>query len=253
MDVKDADYFNQSLQIRMAYKISGFSYEDTSQWERTLQNCTSLIFGRHTELHEISNIGFLEHYFKFAAYNRLAGRANVKNAVFTSIDVMFTGDATTNRIYRHTIDIQNLSGNIIGLTLWNDMATNFNIHEYGSMEKPVVIVVSSYWVSRYSGLQLSGTSATHCYLDPNIPETYQIKHLHEQVTDTTPIQNVNNQRYEDSEQEKTRNCFPLAVLLEVYPQNYQRVRFTSKASIYKINTQKSGTTKNAQLTERKSY
>ncbi|GJW22093.1 DNA helicase [Tanacetum coccineum] len=72
-------------------------------------------------------------------------------------------DATTNRIRRRTIDIQNLSGNIIGLTLWNEMATDFNIHEYKSMEKPGVIAFTSYWVSRYNG-----TSATRCYLNPNI-------------------------------------------------------------------------------------
>ncbi|GJT82783.1 probable UDP-3-O-acyl-N-acetylglucosamine deacetylase 2, mitochondrial isoform X1 [Tanacetum coccineum] len=45
--------------------------------------------------------------------------------------------------------------------------------------------------------------------------------LRHELTDTSPFLNVNNQRYEDPEQEKTRNCFPLATLLEVNPQNYQ--------------------------------
>ncbi|GKB09432.1 hypothetical protein Tco_0837744 [Tanacetum coccineum] len=44
---------------------------------------------------------------------------------------------------------------------------------------------------------------------------------HEQLTDTTPFQNVNNQRYEDLEQERTINRCPLATLLEVNTQNYQ--------------------------------
>ncbi|GJV29924.1 nucleic acid-binding, OB-fold protein [Tanacetum coccineum] len=65
--------------------------------------------------------------------------------------VRTSGDATTNRIQRRTIDIQNLSGNIIGHTLWNEMATDFDLPEYESMEKPVVITVSSCWVTRYNG------------------------------------------------------------------------------------------------------
>ncbi|GJS45822.1 nucleic acid-binding, OB-fold protein [Tanacetum coccineum] len=124
---------------------------------------------------------------------------------------------------------------MIGLTLWNEMASNFDIRTYEQMEKPFMIVVASCCVTRYNGLPLSWTSATHYYLNPNIPETYQIREMHTQATDATPILDVQSQRHE---QEKTRNHFPLAVLLEVDPQNYQRVRFTTEATIYKINSLK---------------
>ncbi|GJS91734.1 DNA helicase [Tanacetum coccineum] len=68
-----------------------------------------------------------------------------------------------------------------------------------------------------TGLQLSGTSATHYYFNPNKPETYHIKQQHELSTSTTPFFTFNNQRYVDLNQERTRNCFPLATLLEVDP------------------------------------
>nr|GFA49305.1 nucleic acid-binding, OB-fold protein [Tanacetum cinerariifolium] len=35
-----------------------------------------------------------------------------------------------------------------------------------------------------------------------------------------------------------RNRFPLAVLREIDPQNYQRVRFTTQATIYSISVQR---------------
>nr|GEV26095.1 hypothetical protein [Tanacetum cinerariifolium] len=54
----------------------------------------------------------------------------------------------------------------------------------------------------------------------------------------TPLLDIKNQRDEDLEKERTRNRFPLSVHLEVDPKNYQRVRFTTQATIYKINTQK---------------
>ncbi|GJY07523.1 DNA helicase [Tanacetum coccineum] len=112
-------------------------------------------------------------------------------------------------------------GNTVVLTLWHEMALNFNVQEYEAMEKPVVITVSSCWVRRFNRIQLSGTSATHCYLNPNIPETYHIKQQYLKVADTIPILNIDHQRYQDLELEKNRNRFPLAVLFEIDPQNYQ--------------------------------
>ncbi|GKA58994.1 hypothetical protein Tco_0758307 [Tanacetum coccineum] len=178
MRFEDTDYFDQLLQLHTAYKISGFNCERTSPLERTLQNDTSLIFGKYIHLHPVPNIDFPEHYFNFAAYNELARRANVKNAVLTdyiarvrAISGVYTfGDTTTQRKYQRIIDIENL--------------------------RP------------------------------------------EQLPDTMPFLIVNNQPYEDLNQERTTNHFPLATLLEVNPQNYQRVRFTADATIYRINTKK---------------
>nr|GEU54513.1 hypothetical protein [Tanacetum cinerariifolium] len=53
--------------------------------------------------------------------------------------------------------------------------------------------------------------------------------------DKAPICSIQNQQYDDPEQEKTRNRFCLSVLMEVDTQNYQRARFTSEATIDKIN------------------
>ncbi|GJW40219.1 nucleic acid-binding, OB-fold protein, partial [Tanacetum coccineum] len=229
MDVKDSTYFNQLLHLRKAYRISGFSCEQTGLWERTLDNPTSLIFGRFIQLEEVHSDNFPEHYFNFASYNELAARVDVRNAVLTDyigriqvVNIIRTsGDATSNRTHRRIIDIQNLSGNTISLTLWHDMALNFNLKEYEAMERPVVIAVSSCWVRRFQRLQLSGTSATHYYLNPNIPETFHIKQIHQQLPEPQAMLNVDNQRYEDPEEEKFRNRFPLTTLFNVDPETYE--------------------------------
>ncbi|GKB30292.1 DNA helicase [Tanacetum coccineum] len=246
MDVKDTAYFDQLLQLHKAYRISGFSCEQTGLWERTLDNPTSLTFGKYIHLEEIPAEDFPEHYFNFASYNELAAKADLKNAILTDYigriqavsRIRTSGDATSNRIHRRIIDIQNLSGNTISLALWHDIAVNFNLQEYEALERPVVIAVSSCWVRRYHGLQLSSTSATHYYLNPNIPETFHIKQVHQQLPEPQVILNIENQRYENQEEEKTRNRFPLATIFDLDPQNYEGVRFTSEATIYKINTQK---------------
>ncbi|GJZ36361.1 hypothetical protein Tco_0582552 [Tanacetum coccineum] len=89
------------------------------------------------------------------------------------------------------------SRNTIGLALWNEMALEF-------------------------GLQLSGTFATHYYLNPNIPEAHQIRKMHTQLTYVVPILDIESQHFKDLKQERTRNRFPLSVQLGVNPQNYQR-------------------------------
>nr|GFA52519.1 DNA helicase [Tanacetum cinerariifolium] len=83
MDVKDIAYFDRLLQLHKAYRISGFSCEQTCLWERTLDNPTSLIFDRFIQLEEVPEEDFPEHYVNFASYNELAARADVKNAILT--------------------------------------------------------------------------------------------------------------------------------------------------------------------------
>nr|GEW28515.1 hypothetical protein [Tanacetum cinerariifolium] len=38
MNARDTDYFDQLLRLHKAYKISGFSCEETGKWEQTLDN-----------------------------------------------------------------------------------------------------------------------------------------------------------------------------------------------------------------------
>ncbi|GKB39653.1 DNA helicase [Tanacetum coccineum] len=66
----------------------------------------------------------------------------------------------------------------ISFTIWDDVASKFGMEAYGLMEKPVVIAASSCWVtSKYGGLQLTATTATHYSLNPNIPEVDNILNM----------------------------------------------------------------------------
>ncbi|GJZ43803.1 DNA helicase [Tanacetum coccineum] len=81
MDAKDTYYFDQLLQLHNAYRITGFSCEQTCPWERTLDNLVPLTFGKFITLQQIPNADFPEHYFNFAAYNELPPKVNAKNPV----------------------------------------------------------------------------------------------------------------------------------------------------------------------------
>ncbi|PWA82762.1 helitron helicase-like domain-containing protein [Artemisia annua] len=60
-----------------------------------------------------------------------------------------SGDSMTNRISRRNIEIQNLNGNTIIFTLWNEQAIGFPINLCRQIEQPPIIAVTSCWAKRF--------------------------------------------------------------------------------------------------------
>ncbi|GJX66387.1 DNA helicase [Tanacetum coccineum] len=87
------------------------------------------------------------------------------------------GNPNERQGVRRKIDIENLNGNIIELTLWDEMEEHFEKADREKMEQPVIIAVSSCRVSKYRDYQLAATSATYYYLNPIIPEAEESRAL----------------------------------------------------------------------------
>ncbi|GKF59338.1 nucleic acid-binding, OB-fold protein [Tanacetum coccineum] len=86
-------------------------------------------------------------------------------------NVQTFGSAGSNLTIVRKLDIENLNGDIVELAIWDEMAKGFRKEEVDKMPKPVIFAVSSCKVSEYGGiLQLLATSATHYYLNLEIPE-----------------------------------------------------------------------------------
>ncbi|GKA73595.1 DNA helicase [Tanacetum coccineum] len=204
MDVKDKDYFNDLLQLNDAYRISRFS------------------------------------------------------------DPLRSGDATRTRRIRRIIDVQNLDGMNLPFLIWGDKAENFDMDEYNQMQKPVIIAIASAWATKkygenfdmdeynqmqkpviiaiasawatkkYGGLQLSSTSATHYYLNPNIPEATYILDTYANFITPTPALEIQRQSYNNPLLEQTRNRYNINTLLGINPQHYEQIRFTTEATLIQI-------------------
>ncbi|GJR67151.1 putative reverse transcriptase domain-containing protein [Tanacetum coccineum] len=118
---------------------------------KELHHGTTLAFDIYTQFDNIPNDRFLNHHFRFSAYNELRPKADVPTAILTHyIGIVLrisgpqiTQDPTRNRIIRKVIDIQNLDGMIVPTTICNEMAKDFDIKKYESMEKLVIIAVNS--------------------------------------------------------------------------------------------------------------
>ncbi|GJV98097.1 DNA helicase [Tanacetum coccineum] len=112
MNLNDTDYFDQLLQLNIAYRISRFMCTKTKLWDRTLPNNTTLVFGKYTSVIPISNADFPEHHFNFIAYNEVDERTDVSGAPLTE---------------------------------------KIGMNEYVKLQKPVIIAVSSAWASKRFG------------------------------------------------------------------------------------------------------
>ncbi|GJZ31715.1 hypothetical protein Tco_0576762 [Tanacetum coccineum] len=156
MNLKDTDYFNEVLQPNNAYRISRFVCTETKKWQRTVNNKTTLLFGKYTSFEPFPVDPFPEHYFKFIAYNEVDQRAEVDGAPLTDYlgcihqisDPIISGDATRSRRIRRIIQIQNLEGVNLPFVIWNEQAEGFDMEAYAHMPKPVVIAVVQLGPSR---------------------------------------------------------------------------------------------------------
>ncbi|GJX79269.1 nucleic acid-binding, OB-fold protein [Tanacetum coccineum] len=252
MGKADIAYFSSLLQDGSAYRISKFTCVPTSNYQQNLENETTLRFGRYTSFENIPADTFPKHYFNFTSYNQLGTKMQRQDTMTTQKQQTLTdyigslirvgnvqtfGSAGSNLTIVRKLDIENLNGDIVELAIWDEMAKGFRKEEVDKMPKPVIFAVSSCKVSEYGGiLQLLATSATHYYMNPEIPE---LQELHAQFAaryDLHPLLEISKTKSKDPSQEKDRNRFPLSTLLQQNPDSYKGVRFTAYATIAGINT-----------------
>ncbi|PWA85485.1 nucleic acid-binding, OB-fold protein [Artemisia annua] len=62
----DMRQLDAKLQLNACYRIQGFGCKKTDNWQRTLDNNITLLFGRYTQAAPIQDEGFPNHYFNFA-------------------------------------------------------------------------------------------------------------------------------------------------------------------------------------------
>ncbi|PWA76610.1 nucleic acid-binding, OB-fold protein [Artemisia annua] len=236
VDVRYMRQFDTTLQLSSCYRISRFGCKNTETWQRTLANDTTLLFGRYTSVVPIQDTGFPNHYFRFATYNELATRIEARDSILTDyIGIIRNmtrtrefGEATRNRVQRKNIEIQNLNGNSVTLSLWNEMTSRFELKLTFEHQQLIIIAISSCIVKRYGGtIQLSATPASSYYLNPDIPEAHQIRTVYnEMIGVVAPIPMIApaQQHIEEGPADNTIN---IIALLQMNPDNitqYQRFR-----------------------------
>ncbi|GKB17404.1 hypothetical protein Tco_0851327, partial [Tanacetum coccineum] len=90
-----------------------------------------------------------------------------------------------------------------------------------NMEQLVIIAVSSCRVSKYREYQVFASSTTYYYLNLNIPEAAESRALFKARYQDSPSLIISKFPHQDVQQEKTRNKFPLKMIMEHNPNSYK--------------------------------
>ncbi|GJY61331.1 DNA helicase [Tanacetum coccineum] len=224
----------------------------TTSYQQTLENAVSLRFGQITNFEVLpqKESEFPEHHFEFTAYNQLQSRlpypdennkiiyprlTDYLGCIRSISDIIPSEDATSAQKYRRLIHIENLNGNVIQLTMWDDLAKHFNKEEIQKLAFPTIIAVSS---CACTNVQLATTPATFYYINLRTPEAADAYRMFKEKYNTNLPLQVCRQRFYDPELEKTRNRQTLQNLLEQDPTSFQGV-LTCEAMVTNVNPNRS--------------
>ncbi|GJT05817.1 DNA helicase [Tanacetum coccineum] len=212
---------------------------DTKPYQQTLENPVSLRFRKITtfEILTEKEYEFPKHHFEFTAYNQLQSKVPYRDennkmiypiltdylgCIHSIGDIIPSGDANTVQKYRRHIDIENLDGNVIQLTMWDDLAKYFNKQEIEKLPFPTLNAVSSCQAAS-TDVQLAATLATYYYINPQIPEAENAYTMFKEKYNMNPPLQVSRHRFHYPEHEKTRNRQTLQTLLEQDPTSFKFV------------------------------
>ncbi|GKB66747.1 DNA helicase [Tanacetum coccineum] len=229
MDINNMDYFDPLFRLHTAYRISYFICKKTKPYHQTLENKISLRFGKITKFEVLTykESEFPKHHFECIPYNQLASRIPYRDenskmiypiltgCIRSISDIISYGDQNTGQKYIRKVEIEDLDGNIVEFTIWDDVAKEFNKQGIEKLTPPIIIAVSSCRVTKYRETE---------YVYTTFKERYNL---------SPPLQ-TSKYYCEDPEQEKMRNRQTLHTLLQQNPMSYKAIRYTYEAMITSV-------------------
>ncbi|KAI3883872.1 hypothetical protein MKX03_017335 [Papaver bracteatum] len=124
------------------------------------------------------------HKFSFTYFEELESCAT--NTYLADVIGVLTSHTTMQEIKRangqrsimRDINLQNLSGVNVKITLWGDATSELtrNLDKHGIDHAPVIVVVTGCYVKKYLGkLSLSSTNSTKVYFNMELPEVVDMR------------------------------------------------------------------------------
>lgn len=83
MNLREKAKFDALLQINKTYIITGFGFQPAKTWMQVVPHSLSLVFGTYTDIKDIPDTGFRDHYFNFSYYRDLYLKVDEKEGLLT--------------------------------------------------------------------------------------------------------------------------------------------------------------------------
>ena len=83
VNLRDKTKFDARLQINKTCKITGFGFQPAKPYMQAVPHRLSLVFGTYTDIKDIPDTGFPEHYFNFSSHRELYQKVDAKEGPLT--------------------------------------------------------------------------------------------------------------------------------------------------------------------------
>ncbi|GJU70989.1 DNA helicase [Tanacetum coccineum] len=175
-----------------------------------------------------------DHHFELISYHQLSSRVPYRDENLKLSWMCPFGTPTISQKYLRKVDIEDLDGNIVEFTMWDELARQFDKREIKKLTPLIIIAVSSCRVTKYKDTQLSATPATHYYINPQTPEAQHVYTEFKEKYNFNPPLQIAKYRCQDPKEEKIRNRQTLHTLLEQNPTTFKGVHFTCEGMITSV-------------------
>ncbi|XVF79319.1 hypothetical protein PTKIN_Ptkin14bG0211800 [Pterospermum kingtungense] len=230
----EIETFRPLLKQGALYQISRFFVSKLKPTHNSVPGDHIITLIRNTHIQEIEDdpTPYPEHYFCFLTYHALNDRLNNGKFMADVIGALTSVgqsqnleiQATKKRVDKQDIFIIDLSGQILRVTIWAELIREIKLDELLQMDNPILIFAGTT-VKSYNGeLYVASCSATQIYRDLDIPETRQLKKMHERIkVEILPSHN----------EPETREA-TIADLLRFNPETIHNVRFSCQAKVIDV-------------------
>ncbi|KAM0016426.1 putative nucleic acid-binding protein [Helianthus debilis subsp. tardiflorus] len=213
-------HLESKITLRSCYRVSNYLSGEAGDKYNVVKHDAILRLGKGTTFESIPDFGFPFHYFNFVPYANLKERIDDHTILtdFMCRFVRFTFDrptASNRRLLK--FEVEDISEKFIEVSLWQEIADTIDKDSFTRAPFPAILALTSMKVGIYYDLQLTSTSATHVYLNPDV-------NICKNIASTFKA------RYNDASTNQRTNI-TLAQLLELNPAQENNKTFSCRGSI----------------------
>ncbi|MFS7964658.1 putative nucleic acid-binding protein [Helianthus anomalus] len=170
VDENAKKHFESKITLHYCYRVSHYLSGEERDKYNVVKLDAIIRLGKGTIFESIPDFGFPFHYFNFLPYAYLKERIDNHTILIDFIGrfVRFTFDrptASNKRLLK--FEVEDISEKFIEVSLWQEIADTIDKASFTRTPFPAILALTSMKIGIYYDLQLTSTSVTHVYLNPD--------------------------------------------------------------------------------------
>ncbi|CAN6561550.1 unnamed protein product [Malus baccata var. baccata] len=242
---RDMHYFFNHLRVGEAYEINKFRVVHNRTSSKVVPHAAIIELNSKTTIVPIDKTSqeIPMHWFNLIELEQLYERID-RDVELTDIFGCLTAvqpieEITIQRTRiakKRNLNLQNIRGEIVRITLWGETATNFEDSGIQSLLPPVFVALTGLKVKQYQGKPVLGsTGSTVYFFNPDIPQLSEYKRRFEHLKSPLRILPSSTDMYTGHAIGADSEPKTIDELLLLDPTLHKNASFTCKATVVDFN------------------